>query len=425
MSQPLDRVFEQIDRDRDEIVEFASELVRIPTVNPPGEAYEDAARFIGSRLARCGFEVDYPVADTHAEHSPRYPRMNVVGERRGRSERPRLHLNGHFDVVPAGKGWSVDPFSGIVRDGKLFGRGACDMKAGIAAAVYAAEALRRAGVELEGSLEVSGTVDEETGGFAGVAYLCEIGRISSTRTDFVIIPEPLDVDRVCIGHRGVYWFKILAEGRIAHGSMPFLGESAIQHMGRLLHLVETELAPTLSTRVTRTPVVPEGARHATININSIIGGQAGQAPQSACVADSCEAVFDRRFLIEEGFEATKAEIESLLRRAAEGGEGKLFELEDLMVVHPVETPKGSPVIRAVEEAIRKVLGKNPQRIASPGTYDHKHVTRIAGVDDVVAYGPGILELAHQVDEYCVVDDLVRSTKVLAMAALDLVGPRDS
>ena len=221
--------------------------------------------------------------------------MNVVGRRRGESERPLVHLNGHIDVVPAGSGWSVEPFAGIVKDGKLFGRGSCDMKAGIAAAVYAAEAVRRAGVALAGSVEVSGTVDEESGGFAGAAFLCEQGRISRERTDYVIIPEPLNVDRICVGHRGVYWFKITAHGRIAHGSMPFLGESAIDRMSELLEAIRRDLKPALAERITAIPVVPPGARHATLNINSIIGGQADQMPQSPCVADRCEAVLRPAF----------------------------------------------------------------------------------------------------------------------------------
>ena len=108
------------------------------------------------------------------------------------------------------------------------------MKAGIAAALFAAEGIRRAGIELNGSVEISGTVDEESGGFAGVAWLAEHGRLSQARTDYVIIPEPLYVDRICIGHRGVYWFEVVTRGRIAHGSMPFLGISAIEHMGILL-----------------------------------------------------------------------------------------------------------------------------------------------------------------------------------------------
>jgi succinyl-diaminopimelate desuccinylase len=410
-----DAVRREVENAREEMVDFAAELVRVPSVNPPGDAYREAAEALGRRLAAFGFDVDYLVAADHPDHSDRHPRVNVVGLRRGRGLRPLLHLNGHLDVVPAGDGWSLDPFSGVVRDGRLYGRGTSDMKAGIAAALYAAECVRRAGVALEGSVEVSGTVDEESGGFAGTAFLCETGRISSDRVDHVIIPEPLGVDRICVGHRGVYWFEVTAHGRVAHGSMPFLGVSAIERMGRFLESVRTELLPELARRTTRMPVIPEGARKATLNVNSIVGGQAGQSLQTPCVADRCSAVFDRRFLPEEGFEATKTEIDALLKRMGEG-----FELRDLMVVHPVETPAGSPLIATLKRTIPEVLGRDATLIASPGTYDHKHVTRLGGISHCIAYGPGILELAHQIDEYCEIEDLVRSTEVLALTLLDLL-----
>ena len=415
----LDRVLAAVDDAAPEIVEFTSALIRVPTVNPPGEAYEDCARLIGDRLARCGFDVEYHAAEGRPEHTTRHPRLNVVGLRRGRQARPNVHLNGHFDVVPAGAGWTVDPFGGVVKDGRIYGRGACDMKAGIAAALYAAEAIRRAGIELNGSVEISGTVDEESGGFAGVAWLAERRRLSADRTDFVIIPEPLNVDRICIGHRGVYWFEVTTHGRIGHGSMPFLGVNAIEHMGVVLDHVQRELMPALAARTTAVPVVPDGARHATLNINGISGGQPVDGIQTPCVADVCRAVFDRRFLLEEGFEATRAEIEALLERAAAATPSLRYSLRDLMIVHPVRTPDDSPVIGALERGITRVLGRPATRVASPGTYDHKHVDRIGGIPHCVAYGPGILDLAHQPDEWCGVDDLVNATKVLALSVLEL------
>jgi succinyl-diaminopimelate desuccinylase len=157
-------------------------------------------------------------------------------------------------------------------------------------------------------------------------------------------------------------------------------------------------------------------------VNSILGGQAGQAPQTPCVADRCSAIFDRRFLLEEGFEATKAEIETLIQ--SQGAQGEGFVLRDLMVVHPVQTPEDSPLIAALRRTIPEVLGRAATLIASPGTYDHKHVARIGRIEDCVAYGPGILELAHQVDEYCAIEDLARSTEVMAITLLDLLGSRD-
>jgi succinyl-diaminopimelate desuccinylase len=417
----IDRVFAEVDAAADEIVEFTRDLIRIPTVNPPGDAYDDCARLIGDRLVAFGFAVDYVEPVGRPEHTRTHPRVNVVGLRSGAQPRPLVHFNGHFDVVPAGEGWTVDPFAGVVQHGRIYGRGACDMKAGLAAAIYAAEAVRRAGIALRGSVEISGTVDEESGGFAGVGWLCEHGRIAAARTDFVIIPEPLNVDRICIGHRGVYWFEVTTHGRTAHGSMPFLGTSAIEHMGYVLEAFYRELIPSLALRVTDVPVVPELARHPTLNVNAIEGGQPVHAIQTPCVADRCRAVFDRRFLLEEGFERTREEIGALLEHVSATSPDMFYELRDLLVVHPVLTPEDSPVIGAVDRAIQHVLGRPATLVASPGTYDHKHVDRLGGVRDCVAYGPGILDLAHQPDEWCSVDDLVDSTKVLALSLLELAG----
>ncbi|HEY7292752.1 MAG TPA: acetylornithine deacetylase/succinyl-diaminopimelate desuccinylase family protein [Vicinamibacterales bacterium] len=420
MAVDLDRIVAEVDSARDEIVEYTRGLVQIPTVNPPGVEYEACATFIGDDLSRRGYDVEYIVAEGRPEHTRLYPRINVVGSRRGSHGGPVVHLNGHFDVVPPGAGWTVDPFAAIVRDGRIVGRGVCDMKAGIAAAVFAMEAISRAGIALPGAVEISGTVDEESGGFAGVAHLAKLGRISTTRTDFVIIPEPLNVDRICVGHRGVYWFELTVTGRIAHGSMPFLGASAIDGMSDVLATIQRELKPLLATRATAMPVVPPGARHATININGVDGGQPVDGIQTPCVADRCRAVFDRRFLIEEPFETVRSEIETLVGRAIGGLPGVEFTLRDLMRVDPVRTPDRSPLVGALDAAIKRIIGAPAQLVASPGTYDHKHVARIAGVEQCVAYGPGDLELAHQPDESCRIDDILDAAKVIALATLDLM-----
>jgi succinyl-diaminopimelate desuccinylase len=236
----------------------------------------------------------------------------------------------------------------------------------------------------------------------------------------VIIPEPLNVDRICIGHRGVYWAELTTRGRIGHGSMPFLGVSAIEGMARVLEVIRSELKPALTARTTRMPVVPDGADHATININGIDGGQAVGGIQTPCVADLCRAVIDRRFLIEEGFEPTRRELVALIERALAETPGVGYEMRDLMIVHPTETPDGSPLVSALDAAILQVLDRPARLVASPGTYDQKHFARIAGVTHCVAYGPGQLEQAHQIDEWCGIDDLISATKVIALAALTLM-----
>jgi succinyl-diaminopimelate desuccinylase len=415
----IDRVLDEVDRARDEIVDFAARLIRIPTVNPPGADYEACAAVIGDQLRAHGADVHLLPAVGRVEHTPEHPRINVVGRHAGTSDGPGVHLNGHFDVVPVGHGWTRDPFGAQVIDGRLYGRGSCDMKAGIAAAVFAAEAIRRAGVMHAAPIEISGTVDEESGGFAGVGWLAEHRWISRERTKAVIIPEPFGVDQICIGHRGVYWFEVVAQGRIAHGSMPYLGISAIEGMSHLLDLVRDELGPALFDRVTTMPVVPEGSKHATININGIDGGQPVDDTPSPCVADRCRVVFDRRFLPEEGLERTRAEITALVGKAQSRMPEVTFTIEDRLIFEPTRAPEDAPLIAALSRGIARVTGRQASLVASPGTYDQKHVARIAGVTHCVAYGPGELAMAHQPDEYCSVEDIVSCTKVLALAVLEL------
>ena len=132
------------------------------------------------------------------------------------------------------------------------------------------------------------------------------------------------------------------------------------------------------------------------------------------------ATFDRRFLPEERFDAVKAEIEQLLAELSKEHPGLRCALRDRMLVHPLRTPADSPLVQALSSAVESLAG-SVTLVASPGTYDHKHVARVAGIEQCVAYGPGALEQAHQPDEWCSVDDIKQATQVLAQTLLTLVG----
>ena len=220
-----------------------------------------------------------------------------------------------------------------------------------------------------------------------MGYLAERGYFSRPRVHHVIIPEPLGVDRICLGHRGVWWGEVETHGRIAHGSMPFLGDSAINHMSAFIHLLETELQPRLRARRTAEPVEPPGARVSTLNINSIHGGQVEQRYSSDArgwptgdlpapvVAHSCRAVLDRRFIAEENLEAVKQEIIDMLEELKRTRPGFDYGVREIMSFVPTATPKDAPVVDATARAIARVLGREPSYIASPGTYDQKHIVR--------------------------------------------------
>jgi len=418
-----DRIASRVDSLRDRLVGLTQDLIRIPTLNPPGDAYVPCAELIGAHMQRLGFAIEYVRGHGTPGDSDQHPRMNVIARREGGRPGPCVHFNGHIDVVAVGEGWTFDPFGGQVHDGKVYGRGACDMKGGLAAAMIAVEALIAECPDFSGVLEISGTVDEESGGYGGVAYLATKGYFSKPRVDHVIIPEPLNVDRVCLGHRGVWWAKLETKGRIAHGSMPFLGDSAIRHMSALLERFEHDLFPKLAQKRTEMPVVPPGARASTMNINSIHGGLGEDFSgfPSAVVADSCRLVIDRRYLLEETLEEVRGEVIGILGDLAEKRPGFRYEIEDMWDVPPTMTPADAPVVQTVSDEIYRLFDRAAEHVISPGTYDQKHVWRIGHLRDCIAYGPGVLDLAHQPDEWIGIDDMVASAKIMALSAARLTG----
>ena len=419
---PMERVLARIEAREDELVALTRELIRIPTVNPPGENYRPCAELIGERLRRHGFEIAYLRAEGAPGDSDAYPRINVVARRDSGRAGPCVHFNSHIDVVLPGAGWTVDPFEGVVKDGRVYGRGACDMKGGLAASIIAVEALIESGIDLPGVLEISGTADEESGGYGGVAWLAERGWFSPPRVDHVIIPEPLNVDRVCIGHRGVWWAEIETRGRIAHGSMPFLGDSAIRHMGAVLERFERDLYPVLAGRRSAMPVVPDGAAAPSLNINALHGGQdeGFSGLPAPVVADSCRMVIDRRFLVEETLDQVRGEVDDILKGLARERPGFAYTLKELFTVNPTLADRDGPVATATAAAVRRVLGRPARFVCSPGSYDQKHIDRIGKLKDCIAYGPGVLDLAHQPDEWVGIADMVASAKVMALAAAALL-----
>ena len=412
-----EKLRQTIEAKTDELVALTQDLIRFPTVNPPGEAYTPCAEYIGRRLEKCGFAVEYVRGEGTPGDSDRYPRTNVIARIEGRRPGPTVHFNSHIDVVEAGDGWTVDPFAAVVRDGRVYGRGTCDMKGGLAASIIAVEAYIETNPGFAGAIEISGTVDEESGGFGGVAYLARKGYFSKPRVDHVIIPEPLNKDRICLGHRGVWWAEIETKGQIAHGSMPFLGDCAVRHMGAVLDAFEKDLFPTLDRKRTAMPVVPEGARRSTLNINSIHGGQTEDyrpGLPSPNVPDRCRLTIDRRFLLEEDIAEVKSEVTDILDRLKRDRPKFDYTIRDVMEVQPTMTDRDAPVVKAVAEAIREIFDREPAYVISPGTYDQKHVARLGHIYDCIAYGPGILDLAHRPDEWVGIGDMVESAKVMAI-----------
>jgi len=242
----------------------------------------------------------------------------------------------------------------------------------------------------------------------------------------VIIPEPLNKDRICLGHRGVWWAEVETRGRIAHGSMPFLGDCAVRHMGAVLEAFERQLFPALASKTTSMPIVPARARSSTLNINSIHGGGPDNCDEfdgfpASCVPDKCRIVLDRRFLFEEPIAEVKAEVVAILENLRETRQDFDYGIRELFEVQPVMTARDAPIVQTVAGAIKSVFGRDPEYVVSPGTYDQKHIDRIGRLKNCIAYGPGILNLAHQPDEWIGIEDMVDSANVMAITLCSILG----
>ena len=421
----VERLLKEIEDRKSDITQLTSDLIKIPTVNPPGKNYRAICEYLSKRLKKSGFQVKLLRAEGALADSDKFPRFNLIARHEGTHLGQCIHFNSHIDVVDTGNGWTKDPFGGSIEGDKIFGRGSCDMKGGLASSIIAAETFISIFPKYYGSIEISATADEETGGYGGVAWLAERGYFNPKKVQHVIIPEPLNKDRICLGHRGVWWSEIETKGRVAHGSMPFLGDCAIRHMGAVIEEIEKNLLPKLNTKKTKMPVVPEKARKSTLNINSIHGGLAEvdefyNGLPSPLVADSCRMILDRRYLAEETLEEVKSEVYETLEKVKRHRPSLEFSIKDLFEVKPTFTDPKSSIVQTVEDSISRVLGLKPEYVVSPGSYDQKHIDRIGKLKNCIAYGPGILELAHQPDEFILISDMLDSSKIMAMSICKLL-----
>jgi succinyl-diaminopimelate desuccinylase len=425
------RITKAVDEIKDEMVNFLQELIRIDTTVPPGRNYPQGADFIAGRLTKFGYEVQKIVVPEEYvkrcllafrgqdELTKPLPRVNVFGRMEGRNSHPNKHFTGHFDVVPPGEGWTVDPFGGDIRDGKIYGRGSTDQKSGIAASIYAVEALRRSGLKIQGTVEQSATIDEETGGFAGLGYLVEEKYVHKGKQDYVLYTECLDQDGICIGHRGAVFFDLRVKGKVGHGCMPHFAVNAIEKMTWVVQSIITELRPRIEARVSPTPIRPDGSKVSNI-LPIWIDAFAKERP-AATVPPLCVSYWNRWFNPEENIIGVRAEIREFLDELQKRDPQLNIEYIEHFFVEPVLVPTENEFVRAYQSGVKQVIGHDSHFKLSPGFDDQRFVVLNGHIDKCIIYGPGVLNMAHLPDEYVPINDLVNAAKVMALSTAELLG----
>jgi acetylornithine deacetylase/succinyl-diaminopimelate desuccinylase family protein len=370
-----------------EAVALLQELVRAPSPNPPGDERRVAA------VARAYLETCPGVVIEDVGISPERPLLVATLE--GRAGGREIVFAGHLDTVPAGDGWTRDPFGGEVDDGRLYGRGAADMKGGIAGFLVA---MRRLALEPD---RWSGTIvshlvpDEEPGGQLGTQILLERGRLHG---DAAIVAEPSEL-RVFTAQKGNIFAAFTFRGRAAHGSMPEHGENAISAAARFVVALEDQLRPRLAERE------HELVGHATVSVGTVKGGR-----RTNVVPDECVVTVDRRLLPGESVDAALGELTALADGRAE------LTLEHIGAAF--ETAADHWLVQAARKAVASVRGA--QSIGGlVGSSDARFYAG-AGLPTILL-GPGAMSQAHVPDEWIDVELLGQSVDVYRALALELLG----
>jgi len=434
MPKPIDRrISETIDVMRDELVAITQDLIRFRTLRFTGGDFEICANYLLERLQRCGFDgevIRVPAEEAvplEAERShyralglvgPLAPRYNVIAFRRGSGSAKSLHLNGHYCVVEPPAGWSGDPFEPRVEGGRIIGRGACDMKSGLAMIVGAMTALHRLSVSPAGDVYVSFTVDTHLSGDLGAGYIVKRGLGRAAR---VIIGDTSGVGHVIRGYRGQLWVQIETRGSQTHGATPFYGHNAVEDMAHVMRRL-LELKDRIAGLTSAEDIVPYDARHPTLVIGSRIEG----GTTTNLVPPSCMLRLDRRLIPEETLDDAIKQIEQAVQAAKGDAPGLDARVHVLFGAPPVVTPADDELVEDLLRNIHRVLDRPGTSFVHPAFLDfqwfasHWHVP-------VAVYGPGDGGVGTgfrrkpyaEPGEFVLVDDLVNATKVLTATALDL------
>jgi len=378
--------------------DFANEvlqhLVRTNSVNlslvpgAPGEAgvAEVTAQFLG----QIGLDV--------ARHEPQPGRPSIVGRLAGTGGGKSLMLNAHFDTV--GVEGMADAFSGEIREGRLYGRGAYDMKGALAACIAAVKALRDSGVRLAGDVLVAAVADEE---HASIGTQDLIRRYT---VDGAIVTEPTSL-QLCVAHKGFVWAEVITRGRAAHGSRPDLGIDANLRMGRVLQGLETLEHSLRAARCHR--LLGPGSLHA-----ATLHGGTGLSTYAA----ECRLGIERRTVPGETEAQVLAEIDQILDEIRIEDPALQVERVHLLTREPFEARADSALVPAVERAATAALGAPPERVGETPWMDAALLSAV-GVDTVVIgpHGAG----AHAAIEWVDLESVWKLAEILTAAAIEYCG----
>ena len=389
----------------EEMAALLSELVAIPTENPPGKNYRACTDFLEKTLQRVGLECERLEADQPREGSGEKPICLIASHGRGESV---LYFHGHYDVVPA---QSREQFQPSRKDHFLFGRGSCDMKGGIAAMLYAILALKECGAELNGRIALTLVPNEETGGEGGSAWLAAQGRLGRGGIGMLLAEPTSGV--VWNANRGAISLHVRVLGKSAHVGLQHQGENSFEKMVQVVQRLQ-ELKQQVEQKTTGYNIGADQARHSIL----MLGRQSGGGANFNVVPEECWFTIDRRINPEEDMEEEKSKIVAALESCKR--EGIRLEWEVFQEGRSSACSEEEPLGKVLAQSVQAVTGEVPRFELCPGLLE----TRFYAAEGVAAYayGPGMLSVAHGPNEYVDLRKIVDSAAIYALTAAEMMHP---
>jgi succinyl-diaminopimelate desuccinylase len=410
------KIVDEIENQKDELLSLCSTLLQMNTENPPGDTRE-ISEFIIRYLSSFGIE-----SQVHESHPKMFNLISSIGES---NEGKRLILCGHTDVVPVGdiEKWDFSPFSGHIEDGYIHGRGASDMKCGLAGLIFTMGLVKKLNIPLNGKLSLLVVPDEETGGEYGVPWVLDRGLIHGTSA---IIAEPSHPQHPTIGQKGSCWFEVEIEGTPGHGSLsPVIGDSAILKAVKAVEILQKiwDFEVTIPDEMKEIIAITKGyirereetdtsdvLDHITVNIGTIQGGT-----KANVIADHCVIQVDTRL----PFGISNKEMLPKVRKLL-ADEGIVAKVRPIGFQSSANwTPPTDEIVSSLVESIKEVSSKDAYGVLQWASSDARHFR--AHDIPVLQYGPADLPTIHAYNERAPIDQVIQAAKVYALTSLKYLG----
>ena len=397
------KILEALEGFREDLVALTLDLVRLRTQNPPGENYEACVRLLVNKLQSLGLETK--VVEVGDNPDPSHPRSILLSSY-GEGTRT-VYFHGHYDVVPAA---DESQFLPQVKDGRIIGRGAADMKGGLAAMIYAAAALRQCRIPLRGRIALVFVPDEETGGRYGTRFLFDQGLVDPKEAIAMFTPEPTGgtIWNAC---RGAISLWVRVKGLPIHSTLQHQGVNAFEKMIPLTEAL-LRLKSEVEARKTSYAVAPGESRQSIL----MLGGELRGGTNFNIVPGESAFTVDRRINPEENLRTEKEALESVFRTLRE--QGLDLETEVIQEGEPAGIPPDHPIAQTLAGSVEAVTGRKPAFSMCPGLLEIRYYLK-NGVP-AIAYGPGLMSQAHGPEEYVETGDLMTCSAVYALTAMKLL-----